>query len=79
MITPTQRKFLEQALTRSDGEFCVPVRRRAGGTTRMMRMLMAAGMIRFNKQKLAWFITTAGRKAVGNEPRAGGDGREIRV
>ena len=69
-MTPTQRRYLEHAVRCEGGEFRWSVRSGGaeGAMHRMVKMLVAAGLVAFDPQQMAWIVTRAGRAAVKEGP-----------
>jgi hypothetical protein len=73
-MTPTQRRYLEHAVRRQGGELRWTVRTSGEGTIhRMVKMLVAAGLVAFDPRRMAWIVTRAGRAAVEGPPGAVGN------
>jgi hypothetical protein len=69
-MTPTQRRYLEHAVRRQGGELRWSVRSGGaeGAIHRMVKMLVAAGLVAFDPRRMAWIVTRAGRAAVKEGP-----------
>ena len=70
-MTPTQRRYLEHAVRCQGGELRWTVRTSGEGTIhRMVKHLVAAGLVAFDAKRMAWVVTRAGRAAVNEGPPA---------
>ena len=69
-MTPTQRRYLEYAVRCQGGELRWSVRSGGaeGAIHRMVKMLVAAGLVAFDPRRMAWIVTGAGRAAVKEGP-----------
>jgi hypothetical protein len=69
-MTPTQRRYLEHAVRCQGGELRWSVRSGGaeGAIHRMVKMLVAAGLVAFDPRRMAWIVTRAGRAAVKEVP-----------
>jgi hypothetical protein len=69
-MTPTQRRYLEHAVRCQGGELRWSVRSGGaeGAIHRMVKMLVAAGLVAFDLRRMAWIVTRAGRAAVKEGP-----------
>jgi hypothetical protein len=71
-MTPAQRRHLQRALELHAGELrIVPAPNGGGGALiRMVRLMQAAGLVAFDPKRMAWCVTTKGRAALREPPRA---------
>jgi hypothetical protein len=69
-MTPTQRRYLEDAVRCQGGELRWSVRSGGaeGAIHRMVKMLVAAELVAFDPRRMAWIVTRAGRAAVKEGP-----------
>ena len=68
-MTPTQRRYLEHAVRCQGGELRWTVRTSGEGTIhRMVKHLVAAGLVAFDAKRMAWVVTRAGRAVVKEGP-----------
>jgi hypothetical protein len=69
LMTPTQRRYLEHAVRCQGGELRWTVRTSGEGTIhRMVKHLVAVGLVAFDAKRMAWVVTRAGRAAVKEGP-----------
>ena len=65
-VTPTQRRYLEHAVRCQGGELRWTIRSGGGSGAihRMVRLLVDAGLVKFDPKRMAWMVTDAGRRCV---------------
>jgi hypothetical protein len=75
-MTPTQRRYLEDAVRCQGGELRWSVRSGGaeGAIHRMVKMLVAAELVAFDPRRMAWVVTRAG----GGQGGAAGSCRQLR-